>query len=65
GFLLVFTTPFHRQLALLALGGVLFAAALLFRRVTEPVFARAEAAALWPPPADNPCSAHAKEPYDA
>ena len=50
GFLVVFATPLHRSLALLALGLMLFAAALGFRRWSEPLFARAEAAALWPPP---------------
>lgn len=49
GFGLVASTPLHRAPALLTLGGVLFAAALLFRRLTEPVFVRAAAAALWPP----------------
>jgi hypothetical protein len=46
----VFATPLHRQLALLVVGLVLFAAACLFRARTEPLFQRAEAAALWPPP---------------
>ena len=55
GFLGVFTTPLHRNVLLLAAGLLLFAAALLFRRRTEGVFQRAEAAALWPP---NP---HRKE----
>ena len=50
GFLSVFSTPLHRQLGLLVLGLVLFAAACLFRARTEPLFQRAEAAALWPPP---------------
>lgn len=50
GFVAVFSTPLHRSLALLALGSLLFAAALAVRRRTEPVFVRAEAAALWPPP---------------
>jgi hypothetical protein len=49
GFLLVAATPLHRSLGLLALGFGLFAAAMVFRRRTEGVFARAEAAALWPP----------------
>ena len=50
GFAAVFATPLHQSLALLALGLVLFAAALAFRWRTEPLFARAEAAALWPQP---------------
>lgn len=50
GFALVTTTPLHHVFGLLLLGLVLFAAALLFRARTEPVFVRAEAAALWPPP---------------
>jgi hypothetical protein len=49
GFVLVASTPLHQAPALLALGAVFFASALLFRRLTEPVFVRAEAAALWPP----------------
>jgi hypothetical protein len=49
GFLSVFTTPLHRNLAMLVVGLLLFAAACVFRALTEPVFARAEAARLWPP----------------
>ena len=49
GFGAVFSTPLHQNLLVAALGFVAFAAALVFRRRTEPVFARAEAAALWPP----------------
>jgi len=52
GFLLVAATPWHGSLGGLVAGFVLFAAALLFRRRTEPVFVRAEAAALWPPAPD-------------
>lgn len=54
GFLLVATTPMHRALALLVLGGLLFAAALIFRGRTEPAFVRAEAADLWPPLSAHP-----------
>jgi hypothetical protein len=54
GFLLVALTPWHQVLGLLVLGAVLFAAALVFRRGTEPVFVRAEAAELWPPPTTPP-----------
>ena len=54
GFLLVTTTPLHRLFAVLVAGVLLFAAALVFRRRTEPVFVRAEAADLWPPPAPAP-----------
>ena len=50
GFFAVFATPLHRQLVLLIAGLALFAAACLFRARTEPLFRRAEAAALWPPP---------------
>jgi hypothetical protein len=57
GFGLVTTTPLHHALALLALGAVLFALALAFRRRTEPVFVSAEAAELWPPPSSAPPSA--------
>ncbi len=49
GFLLVAATPLHRLLALMVLGAALFVLALVFRRKTEPVFLRAEAADLWPP----------------
>jgi hypothetical protein len=49
GFGLVAATPLHQSLGLMAAGFALFAAALLFRRRTERVFVRAEAAALWPP----------------
>lgn len=49
GFALITTAPLHRTFALLALGAVLFAAALIFRRRTEPAFVRAEAAGHWPP----------------
>ena len=54
GFVLVAATPLHRTLALLILGVLLFGAALQFRRRTEPVFVRAEAADLWPPPTLTP-----------
>ena len=55
GFAGVFATPLHRSLGLLGLGGLLFATAVVFRTRTEPVFIRAEAAALWPPcPKETP-----------
>ena len=46
----MFATPLHQNLALMLLGFAGFAAAWIFRRRTERVFIRAEAAALWPPP---------------
>jgi len=49
GFAGVFATPLHRSLTLLVLGAGLFTAAILFRARTEPLFVRAESAALWPP----------------
>ena len=49
GFAAVATTPLHQHLAVLSAGAALFAAALGFRRASEALFARAEAAALWPP----------------
>jgi hypothetical protein len=49
GFGAVFSTALHQNLFVATLGLVAFSAALVFRRRTEPVFARAEAAALWPP----------------
>src|SRR5690606_26918299 len=50
GFFCVFATPRHQNLAVLAVGFTLFAAACLCRAQSEPIFARAEAANLWPPP---------------
>ncbi len=60
GFLAVFATPLHQNLAVLAAGFLMFAAACAFRARTEPLFARAEAAALWPPnlPPDRPETPH-------
>ena len=49
GFFAVFATPLHRSLPLLVAGFLMFAAACAFRARTEPLFVRAEAAALWPP----------------
>lgn len=49
GFLAVFTTPIHGNPAVLLAGFAAFVAALLFRSRSEPLFTRAEAAALWPP----------------
>lgn len=54
GFTAIFATPLHQSLAVLGSGLVLFAASWGFRRRTEPLFARAEAAALWPPAPPNP-----------
>lgn len=54
GFAAVFATPLHQNLAVLALGFPLFAAAGWFRWRTEPLFARAEQAALWPPAPPHP-----------
>ena len=50
GFVAVFATPLHRNLLVLVAGFLLFAAAAIFRRRTEWVFAHAEAAAVWPTP---------------
>jgi len=52
GFLAVFATPAHRNLAVLVLGLALFGAACLFRGLTEPVFAPPHAA-LTPSDAAN------------
>jgi hypothetical protein len=49
GFAAVFGTPLHQNLAVLVAGFGLFGAACVFRRRTEKLFVRAEAAALWPP----------------
>ena len=54
GFLAIAVTPAHQNFFLLVAGVLAFVAALVFRRLTEPVFVRAEAAALWPPAADLP-----------
>ena len=61
GFFAVFATPLHQNPALLGAGLLLFAAACGFRARTEPLFARAEAAALWPPdlPLVRPETPHA------
>ena len=61
GFFAVFSTPLHQNLAILVTGLLMFAAACAFRARTEPVFVRAEAAALWPPspPPPRPESSHA------
>lgn len=49
GFLCVFATPLHQNLAVLLAGFLLFGAACGFRAHTERLFVRAEAAAVWPP----------------
>jgi hypothetical protein len=56
GFLGVFATPLHQNLAVLLAGFGLFGAACGFRARTERLFVRAEAADLWPPPASAPQS---------
>ena len=53
GFFAVFGTPLHHQLLVMALGFLLFGAAVLFHVRTEPLFVRADAAELWPPPASR------------
>ena len=60
GFFAVFSTPLHQNLAVLATGLLMFGAACAFRARTEPLFARAEAAALWPPdfPPQRPETPH-------
>ena len=49
GFVCVFATPLHQNLAVLLAGFLLFGAACGFRARTECLFVRAEAAAVWPP----------------
>jgi len=49
GFVGVFATPQHQSPALLLAAALAFAAAVLFRALTEPLLVRAEAAGLWPP----------------
>jgi hypothetical protein len=58
GFVAIFATPLHHNFFLLLLGIVLFAAAALFRALTEPLFARADAAGPLvtspsPPPSED------------
>jgi hypothetical protein len=53
GFFAVFGTPLHHQLLVMAVGFLLFGAAVLFRVRTEPLFVRADAAELWPPAASR------------
>ena len=42
GFLAVFATPLHGRFFIMLAGFLLFAAAALFRTLTEPLFARAD-----------------------
>ena len=44
GFFTVFATPLHRSLFLALIGFPLFAAAVVFRMRTEPLFAKSDAA---------------------
>jgi hypothetical protein len=50
GFFAVFGTIYHHSFFVMLAGFVLFGAAVLFRKRTEPIFERAEAADLWPSP---------------
>ncbi|MBV9511635.1 MAG: hypothetical protein JO303_15285 [Caulobacteraceae bacterium] len=61
GFIAVFAAPLHRNFAVLVAGLLAFAAACVFRARSEPLFVRAEAAALWPPdlPPHRPETPHA------
>jgi hypothetical protein len=52
GFLAIAATPAHQNFFVLVAGALVFTSAFVFRRLTEPVFVRAEAAALWPPASD-------------
>ena len=58
GFVATFATPLHHNFFLLVFGLVLFAAAALFRALTEPLFERADAAGPLvtspsPPPSED------------
>ena len=58
GFVAIFATPLHHNFFLLVFGIVLFAAAALFRTLTEPLFERAAAAGSLanspsPPPSED------------
>jgi len=59
GFFAVFATPIHHSLIAMLVGFVLFGAAIAFRLKTEPLFERAQAAALWPSP--DPASPATKD----
>ncbi len=50
GFFAVFGTILHHNFFLMLAGFILFAAAVIFRQRTEPLFERATAAGLWPLP---------------
>ena len=50
GFFAVFGTTLHHNFFVMLTGFILFAAALIFRLRTEPLFERATAAGLWPLP---------------
>lgn len=65
GFLAIAATPTHQNFFVLIAGLLAFAAAFVFRRLTEPVFVRAEAAALWPPATDLPQPRSRKDPPHA
>lgn len=58
GFVAIFATPLHHNFFLLVFGIVLFAAAALFRALTEPLFEHADAAGPQitspsPPPSED------------
>ena len=48
GFFAVFGTTLHHNFFVMLAGFVFFAAAVIFRLRTEPLFERATAAGLWP-----------------
>ena len=50
GFFAVFGTTLHHNFFVMLAGFILFAAAVIFRQRTEPLFERAAAAGLWPLP---------------
>lgn len=58
GFVAIFATPLHHSFFLLVFGIVLFAAAALFRALTEPLFERVDASGPLvtspsPPPSED------------
>ena len=65
GFLAIATTPAHQNFFVLVTGLLAFAAALVFRRLTEPLFVRAEAAAPWPTVIHLPLPPFRKDPPHA
>lgn len=63
GFFAIFATPLHRNLLIMIAGAILFAAAIVFRARTEPLFERAEVASN--PPSADPDHLNTTESHNA